>query len=372
MKHSHLALISGLILIIVLAMSWCGRKPAQITGQATLSPAPIQTPPPTTVATPALTPLPTASPTLTPSPTPTPSPSLTPSSELQKAVKKVGPAIISISVFDPSGQLLHTGTGFYVSNDGRFVTNWHVADGGAYAVAKSSDGKIRNVSGVLASSLALDLAVLRAETKVGVPFLRLSKTSELETPVAVVESSLAHREQPVATVEVSSQQADSSGELFTISTPLSAQTSGAPLVDENGEVVGVVTSARDSSGASNMVVRPASALASLLARTTPETAARWAGAEAESPTPTPSPKKLRIVSNPAPVYPQEARRANPPIGGSGRFRIIFGANGDAREVQVLRSTGQSILDQAALDAFQQWKSEPGREWSLVVPITFRP
>ena len=372
MKHSHLALISGLILIIILAMSWRGRKPAQVTGLATPSPAPIQTPRAATVATPTLTPSPIASPTLTPSPTPTPGPSLTPSSELRKAAKKVGPAIILISVFDPSGQLLHTGTGFFVSNDGRFITNWHVADGGAHAVAKSSDGKIRNVTGVLASSPALDLAVLRSETKVGVPFLRLSKTSELDAPVAVVESSLALREQPVATVEVSAQQADSSGELFATSSPLSAQTSGAPLVDENGEVVGVATLARDSSGASSVVVRPASALASLLARIAPETAARWAGTEAESPTPTPSPKKLRIVSNPAPVYPQQARRANPPIGGSGRFRIVFGANGDAREVQVVRSTGQSILDQAAVDALQQWRSEPGREWSLVVPITFRP
>jgi TonB family protein len=374
MKHSHLALISGLILIIILTMSWCGRNPAQVTGLATPSPAPIQTPRPTTVATPTLTPSPTASPTSTPSPTPTPTPgpSLTPSPELRKAAKKVGLAIISISVFDPSGQLLHTGTAFYISNDGRFLTNWHVIDGGAHAVAKSSDGKIRNVTGVLASSAAVDLAVLRAETKIGVPFLRLSKTSVPDTPVAVVESSMSHREQPVATVQVSAQHADPSGELFATSSPLSAQTSGAPLVDENGEVVGVVTLARDSSGASSVVVRPASALASLLAQIAPETAARWAGTEAESPSPTPSPKKLRIVSNPAPVYPQQARRANPPIGGSGRFRIVFGANGDAREVQVVRSTGQSILDQAAVEALHQWRSEPGREWSLVVPMTFRP
>jgi TonB family protein len=239
-------------------------------------------------------------------------------------------------------------------------------------VAKSSDGKIRNVTGVLAASPALDLAVLRAETKIGVQFLRLSKTSEPDTPVAVVGSSLEHSEQPLATVRVLAQQADSSGELLASSAPLPAQTGGAPLVDGNGEVVGVVTLARDSSGASSVVVRPASALASLLARIAPETTAQWAGAEAESPTPTPTPKKLRIVFNPAPVYPEQARRTNPPIGGSGRFRIVFDANGQAREVQIVRPTGQSILDQAAVEALRQWKSEPGHEWGLVVPITFRP
>ena len=372
MKPSHLAIISGLILIIIIAMSWCGRRPGQVAGIVTPSSTPINIPSSPAVTAPSPTPSPTASPSLTPSPTPVPSPSQTPSVELQKAVRRVGPAVISVSVFDSSGQLLRTGTGFYVTDDGRFITNGHVVEGGAHAVAKSGDGKIRNVTGVMASSSTVDLAVLRAETKVGVPFLRLSKTFEPGTPVALVESSLARREQPLATVEVSAQHTDSSGEFLVASAPLSAATTGAPLINETGEVVGVTTIAKDSSGATNVVVRPASAVASLLARTTPETVARWAGAAAESPTPSPTPKKLRIVSNPAPVYPEQARRANPPMGGSGRFRIVFDANGQAKEVQVVRSTGQGILDQAAVDAFHQWKSEPGHEWSLVVPITFRP
>jgi hypothetical protein len=31
-----------------------------------------------------------------------------------------------------------------------------------------------------------------------------------------------------------------------------------------------------------------------------------------------------------------------------------------------------VLDQAAVSALHDWRSEPGREWSLVVPITFKP
>jgi TonB family protein len=285
-------------------------------------------------------------------------------------VRKVEPAVISISVFDPSGRRLHTGTGFYISSDGRFITDWHVVEGGLYAVAKSADGKIRNVTGVMASSPELDLAVLRAETKIGVPFLRLSKTSELDKPLAVVGSSLTRREQPLATVKISAEQTDSGGELLATSAPLSAETAGAPLINENGEVVGVTTIAKDPSGA--VVVRLASGLTPLLAKITPETVAQWAGAEAESPTPSPSPKKLRVVANPAPVYPVQALHANPPLNGSGRFRIVFNASGQVKEVQIVRSTGQAILDQAAVNGLQQWKSEPGHEWSLVVPITFRP
>jgi hypothetical protein len=31
-----------------------------------------------------------------------------------------------------------------------------------------------------------------------------------------------------------------------------------------------------------------------------------------------------------------------------------------------------VLDQAAVSALHDWRSEAGREWSLVVPITFKP
>ena len=75
-----------------------------------------------------------------------------PSPNLRRATRKAGPAVILISVFDSKGALLRNGTGFFVAKDGRLITNWHVVDGGAHAVAKSPDGKIRNVPGILASS----------------------------------------------------------------------------------------------------------------------------------------------------------------------------------------------------------------------------
>jgi len=371
MKNTYLAVVCGLALVVILAMSWCGRKPESITGIPTPSPIPIATPSPSVVAAPTPTPGASATPIATPSATPTPGPSLTPTAELHKAVSKAGPAVISISVFDAPGRLLHTGAGFYVSNDGRILTNWHLVEDGAHAVAKSVDGKIRNVTGVLASSTALDLAILKAETKTGVPFLRLSKTSGPNTVVGVVGSSLTHREQPLATITVLERQTDSNGDLLATSAPISTETNGAPLIDEKGEVVGVATLAKEPNKPPSVVVRPSGAIDSLLAQTRPDTEARWAANPGESPTPSATPKP-KLIHNPLPTYPAQARSANPPITGSGRFRILFDANGEAKDVQILRSTGHSILDQATVDALREWKSTPGREWSLVVPITFQP
>src|SRR5947209_649099 len=173
MRQSTLALVCGLILFVVLAYSWCGRNPppsgSTLLTTPTLTPAPVAT-----SATPSATPNPSVS-VAQVSATPPPQ---TPPPEFQKVAEKVAPAIIEITLFDAKGQLLRSGNAFFVSRDGLIVTSWTMVADAGYGVAKSRDGKIRNVTGVLASDPQSDLAILRAETKVGVPFVPLAKNSE--------------------------------------------------------------------------------------------------------------------------------------------------------------------------------------------------
>jgi TonB family protein len=83
-------------------------------------------------------------------------------------------------------------------------------------------------------------------------------------------------------------------------------------------------------------------------------------------------KGSKLVYAPAPRYPSDARQPGRAGQASGSFRVLFDANGRAVAVQTIRSTGNSALDQAAVSALHEWRSEAGREWSLVVPITFKP
>src|SRR5437588_224523 len=163
---------------------------------------------------------------------------------------------------------------------------------------------------------------------------------------------------------------DPKKDAFQISGAIPNDAAGAPVVDAKGEVVGI---------AAKNGLRPTGLLDPLLAQSKSAATARWAAAPVESPIATPSPtpkfsRNPRVISNPAPRYPYEARMLRSgPTTGSGKFRVTFGTNGLVKSVQTVESTGQTILDQAAIKGLQTWRAEPGaQDWTVLVPITFQP
>ena len=81
---------------------------------------------------------------------------------------------------------------------------------------------------------------------------------------------------------------------------------------------------------------------------------------------------MRLTYNPPPRYPAEARHSFFPLKGSGRYRIRFGSDGIARDVQVVQSSRSQTLDSAAVEALRKWKATPGQTWTADVPVTFQP
>ena len=85
--------------------------------------------------------------------------------------------------------------------------------------------------------------------------------------------------------------------------------------------------------------------------------------------------ELRPGGNPAPRYPQEARRRGQQ--GEVVLRVTITPVGEARRVRVLRSSGYDRLDEAAREAVTRWRFEPARragrpvEGLLDIPVVFR-
>jgi TonB family protein len=288
-----------------------------------------------------------------------------PTLDLSRLENSVRPAVFWITVFDSSGKLLRTETAFFISSDGRFITTAHAIEGAVNAVAKTGDGGIYNVSGVLAASTALDMAVLQADVK-RMPFLTLNRSPNLETGtrVGVVGSALAGSAEAARETSISMQQADRAE----IAATLLSYSVGSPVVDANGEIVGVVISSGEKA-----TVRPSNTMASLLDRIASDAKPRWPEMAQASVTPTPAPRptpKPRLVYAPAPAFPSEVR-SRPGAVWSGRFRLNFNARGNVTNIQIIQSTGNSVLDQSALSTLRQWKSAPGQEWVATIPVTFQ-
>ena len=75
-----------------------------------------------------------------------------------------------------------------------------------------------------------------------------------------------------------------------------------------------------------------------------------------------------FTSSRRPEYPLEARRKRQV--GDGRFRLYIGKSGRVTSVKMLRSTGHSLLDNAAVKAYMSWKAPPGLRREADVPVSF--
>ena len=304
----------------------------------------------------------TQSPSVVPSTTPAPEAKAnqSPSSDLAKLETRLRPAVIWVSVFDANGNLLRTQSGFFISSDGRLVTTERTIEGGINAVAKTADGGIYNVSGILAASKALDLAVLQADVK-RVTFVEPNKNGNLspDAGAVVIGSTLAVNEGSAREMTIASQDP----ERLEIAGATPPSSVGSPVINRDGEVVGVVTSTGERT-----IARPSAALDSLLSRVSVDTQPSWPAIAETRATPRSTPKP-RLIYAPAPAFPPRA--AQPGLSGTGRFRLSFDAQGNVTNIQLIQSTGNRLFDESAIQTLRQWKSSPGQGWAVTVPVTFR-
>jgi S1-C subfamily serine protease len=153
-------------------------------------------------------------------------------------------AVVSIIMSDRNGHPITQGSGFLISKDGHVVTNYHVIREGVSAIVKLPNGASFHVDGVLASDKNRDVAIIKAH---GVDFrtLSLGDSGRLQVgeEVVAIGNSLS-LESTVSNGIVSAFRTDENegGKFVQITAPISPGSSGGPLFNMAGEVVGITTS----------------------------------------------------------------------------------------------------------------------------------
>lgn len=210
----------------------------------------------------------------------TPKQPLTPKDIVQQS----SPAIVRIEV--GGGDVAATGTGFIVDGSGLIATNFHVVRGNRDIRVKLYGGDVYPVAAIAGIDPGRDLALLRIQSPKKLPAVRLGDSDAMSAgdqviaignPLGVfdysVSSGLVSQVRPVCTADMvalhrpkvarleellqkakRSQEEELEAEqlaratlcsqeltILQISAPISQGSSGGPLFNEKGEVVGVTT-----------------------------------------------------------------------------------------------------------------------------------
>lgn len=173
-----------------------------------------------------------------------------PSPDLEHLVEKVEPCVYLITVKDASGKEIGVGTGFTITPSGQLVTNAHVIENGTSFSTRSASGSTYPIASVINYDEKADLAILQLISSDSLPFLELGNSDDLKTgaPVSVFGSAggLAGT---FSNGVVSAKRAANSmdqdmpngGKLIQITAPISSGSSGSPVMDRDGKVIGVVS-----------------------------------------------------------------------------------------------------------------------------------
>jgi tetratricopeptide (TPR) repeat protein len=161
---------------------------------------------------------------------------------LPELVRRIKPSAVAIETFDARGEKLSRGSGFFIASD-RVVTNRHVIEGAHRAEVHLSAGNVYPVKGVLAVDAEGDIALLKvdAPTQLVRP-LPLDRTSPQEGESVVVIGNPLGLEGSVSNGIVSAvRDIPTFGRIIQITAPISPGSSGSPVVNMQGQVIGVAT-----------------------------------------------------------------------------------------------------------------------------------
>ncbi len=171
--------------------------------------------------------------------------SVPPRKDIPTIAKAADGAIVSI-VMSKDGQPLAQGSGFLVSKDGLVVTNYHVIAKGSSAVVKLPDGAFYAVDGVVASDKSRDIAVIKTNGK-NFRTLTLGNSDRLQVGEQVVAiGNPLSLESTVSNGIISGIRAAKDGKFLQITAPISHGSSGGPLFNMAGEVVGITAAIVES------------------------------------------------------------------------------------------------------------------------------
>jgi tetratricopeptide (TPR) repeat protein len=162
---------------------------------------------------------------------------------LPELVRAVKPSAVAIETFGAKGEKLSRGSGFFIAPD-KIVTNRHVIENSSRVEIRLVNGKTYPARGVLAVDGEGDLALLQIAAVApgeAAPLL-IDKTAPQEGESIVIIGNPFGLEGSVSNGIVSAvRDIAGYGRIIQITAPISPGSSGSPVVNMRGQVIGIAT-----------------------------------------------------------------------------------------------------------------------------------
>jgi len=163
--------------------------------------------------------------------------------DIPTIIRRVEPSAVVIIIYDKEGKLKGQGTGFFISKEGDVITNFHVMQGADRAEVRTSDGKAYPVTRVLDDDRTGDLVRISTNTlgNLTAPLSVVGSIPEVGTHVIVIGTPLGLEKTVSDGIVSAVREIPGFGRIIQLTAPISPGSSGSPVLNMKGEVVGIIS-----------------------------------------------------------------------------------------------------------------------------------
>jgi len=156
-------------------------------------------------------------------------------------VAAIRPGVVTITTYDSSGQEVALASGFFISRD-IVVTNWHVLKGASSARVKTYSGAEYPMQGVVSGDQNFDLVEIRVNNQdpTVTPLTVTAALPAVGARIVVIGAPIGLQNTVSDGIVSAIRNIENFGQVIQITAPVSEGSSGSPVVNLRGQVVGVV------------------------------------------------------------------------------------------------------------------------------------
>ena len=167
--------------------------------------------------------------------------------ELPKWAKKARKAVFSVITYNADNKILNTGNGFYIDSEGTGVSDYSLFKGAHRAVVVTADGKELPVTLILGANDMYDVVRFKTETTKKQESLSAASTpGKANDKVYVMPYSTQNSVNGIAGTIQNIDSISKNSFYYTLSMSTGVKDVSCPLMNENGEVIGMIQRNSDS------------------------------------------------------------------------------------------------------------------------------